>query len=735
MSSPSPADVAVFERLPTEPNPPHDWPLDTLALPTRMRSWAERRGVTTLRQLAAFAPKALLEERNVGRLSIAETRAVIEAHLGAPWETLAAEITHDALPAEVVPHAPSGPPTDWDTLRAALPDAIRGVALDVLDLPPRVRGYAEREGLRTVGDLAARSSRELRHAPSVGRRSVELLFEQIAVLEKRMETRARLADMGLLPSWKVLLLEQETVPRMAVTLRAGLGGHAETLRCIGETLGVSRERIRQLESRVIEDLGRENLWLGAVRARVDAALPDGATPLSALAADPWWAGIAALPEALDYFGARVLGGEMHVVELDERAYLARCTQETLDEAWRSLRADAERVPVPAPLAVFEALREPLCQQIGGALAELLCERLRGLLHVETWAAEPRVTGVGDTQSAAMLAILRASPVPVHVEDLWARTGRRNPPDEVLVLGHGLVGLPQHFPDFEAWMDRLAPAATRVMEREAPERQWLGSELLEELREELDIPEWLTDWHLGSLLRRSEMARYLGRNRFALRELPEGRGRLLYHEELLRLLRERGAPMTREELTAELRRRTSVNDATLGLCLSRPQFLRCSAERVGLIERDLPGGAGALAEAIGHVAQVLEQRQLGLGTMQLWTELTRLGPAHAQWTPEMCLSVIRRDERFRLSQSGAVGLSTWESTRVPSRLALMRRRLDDGRVTVEAMQRQIEAYYGEAPDRAGICLLAYNCGARLRGEWIERSTDDKSASEGADAQEG
>jgi hypothetical protein len=265
----------------------------------------------------------------------------------------------------------------------------------------------------------------------------------------------------------------------------------------------------------------------------------------------------------------------------------------------------------------------------------------------------------------------------------------------------------------------------VMNREAPERQWLVSELLEELGETQELPDWLSEWHLAVLLRRSPRVRYLGRLRVSLPEAKDGQVRLRFHEELLRILRAHGAPMPREQLIDELRKKTSVNELTMNQCLSRPQFLRCGGGLIGLLERDLPGGTEALAEAVEHTLALLEHRQRGLGAAQLWAEIARLSPEHAKWSSEMGLSIFRGDSRFRLSQAGAVGLSSWESVRVPTRAELLRQCLEEagGRVSVEAVQRRIEAYYGEATERVGIGLMANRFGAGLRGDWIEREAGE------------
>ena len=180
-------------------------------------------------------------------------------------------------------------------------------------------------------------------------------------------------------------------------------------------------------------------------------------------------------------------------------------------------------------------------------------------------------------------------------------------------------------------------------------------------------------------------------------------------------------MTRVELLSALRSRMTVLDVTFIMLVGRPQFLHCDDERIGLTERDLPGGAEALATALEHMVGVMERRQRGFGRGQVFAEIAPLSPEHGQWTVPMCRSVLRGDPRFRLSTSGGIGLTTWEDVRVPSRADIFQKCLEEssGRLTVESVQRRIEEIYGDYPSRAGIGALANRHGAVLRGDGIER----------------
>jgi hypothetical protein len=143
--------------------------------------------------------------------------------------------------------------------------------------------------------------------------------------------------------------------------------------------------------------------------------------------------------------------------------------------------------------------------------------------------------------------------------------------------------------------------------------------------------------------------------------------------------------------------------------------------IGLMERDLPGGTEAIEEVGEHLEGLLTRKGKGLTVDELCVECAKLSTLHAKWTREMLLSVLRADARFRLSRWGAVGLSEWESVRFPSRKEILERCFvaGDGRVTVEAAMDQVEAVYGERPDRATLWGPVQQLGAKIVGDWIVR----------------
>ena len=299
-----------------QPNLADNIPLDSLRLPTRVENWLEgHRHLTTLGQLVRIDPKALAKFRNIGRTSIASLRELIAAHYAESWEALSR--------ADAAEGAGLRTGGGWNHFRVTLPADIVRVALAEFALPTRMRSLSERQGWTTLGELAANSSAELLAMQNLSRVSLTRTIDAVQkYMRSRDGMRALVAESFIAP-WKAILQDVKDVPRMVLTLRAGLSVPPKTLNAIASLLGVTRQRVRQIELAALSVLARERAWLEVVCARINEATKWGIVPLDELARDPWWAEIASLPGAFDYFCVRLLGRSARVVQQSGRPCLRR----------------------------------------------------------------------------------------------------------------------------------------------------------------------------------------------------------------------------------------------------------------------------------------------------------------------------------------------------------------------------------------------------------------------------
>jgi len=692
-----------------------DQPLETLPLPTRMQSVAKRLELVTVGDLARRHPAGLLLERNLGRTTMQETRAILEGALGMRWEDAALDYVDDEDLAPSVSLDPAS--LGWDGLSVVLPDDIKARRPSEAPLPPRLVSFAEARGIATVGALLRVSRKELYDAPNLGRRTI---VDAVNALSKLREAHAELGTPRA-AEWKRLLLasvgKMPLRERMVLSQRAGLVGPAPTLAELGESLGVSRERVRQLEANALADLRAASAWTtrlgdvlvalrGGPLVRLDALVEDGAPVLVDVETDA---------DPFRFVLEVVLEGRAgYVVERDGAAYFSALAEADLEKRL----AQVERA---LKALVFPLARATLPERLA-ALTGLAAEELSALEG--SWSGalrfeEGEVVGYVERRADAVEALLRAAQRPMRVADVAAACGRGHWPEDLVWLDRGLVTLPEQVPEFYVWRRRLGPLVASVM-AEHGARQWTTAELLPHVALAADLPEWMTPYALGSLLRHAPEVRYLGRNVVALAD-SEATTREHIDDTMANELERAGAPLPEAELRARVSARRGVSDLGWSMMRVRKPFVLFEDGTVGLAPRDVPGGEAAMVATADALAAWLEQRDEGAQVADTRLFVQSLGAPAATWDMRMLRSVLRHDGRFRLATGGGLGLAAWGETRTKTQREVLEELLDagEGRARVADAIAALPTASGEPTTRIKVGMLAHQVGARLAGDFVVR----------------
>ena len=536
----------------------------------------------------------------------------------------------------------------WQACRKALPKGYRALSVGELSVPTRMFTYCDREGLATIGELFDVPERELRIARDIGVGSLDRTVDGALEFARRGGAPIETWERGLIRAFRERVSHLPPPLDGVLLRRSGLSGEAESSATIAERLGTTRQRVDQMTQEAVRKLRRSELWTGFVRGKFEQATREGAVPIRALVRNPWWKGMSKRLDFVRFIASNILDEDYFVVEFDGTSYLSAFTQAFVDDAWKTARAGAQQIELPAPVSRFRQLARASERSVGGTLAEAFGRRLGSELSIDADASPRRmVAALGHAGTATALRILSESRKPLHRDELLRRVGGKCVlPSSVLPLGSGKLGLARHVPDYARWSQMLAPSAVRVMKKD-PKRQWHAHELHDALGAKHELPDWLDAHYLSALLRGAPEIRCVGRLRHCLPAAPSER--IQYRPEIRRLLERRGSPMTEPELLKRLAKRFGLTESGIGQALGAPEFLRCGPKLWGLLARDLPGGERARAEAVERTIRVVRRSRGPHKLRELTADIQRHSKAHESWTPEMMRSVLRTDERLRVTE--------------------------------------------------------------------------------------
>ena len=209
-------------------------PVSVLGLSARPANVVKRLGITTVGELRGLTTEELLNAQNCGAGTVSEIHQALATFSSAPL--------------------PEGS-------RAGLPDVGSGsdlLPVSVLGLSARPANVVKRLGITTVGELRGLTTEELLNAPNCGAGSVSEIHQALAKLGLGglvSDTGADEYDEPITVSGQIdRFLKTSDQRELDVWFARqmqwrGAGGTRPTLEELGIRLGVTRERVRQIEEK------------------------------------------------------------------------------------------------------------------------------------------------------------------------------------------------------------------------------------------------------------------------------------------------------------------------------------------------------------------------------------------------------------------------------------------------------------------------------------------------------
>ncbi len=608
-----------------------------------------------------------------------------------------------------------------DGLMFAPPWIIR-LPTKALYLPVRATNRLREIGAETVADIARIGAAGLMHVPNLGRKTVSDISEAIFIAFEHgsafCDTHAfRQAHLPEIPRPDAHEPQGEPEPQreakikneppydvlgprsfreaihLAFTLitardasvlrqRMGIGGSRKTLEEIAKYHSVTRERIRQIESKAINQIIlRMPVWEAHLKEGLARMLEGRQTPLPLLALDvldPWFAGADTLSGPFEFALEHFIGPpEFDVIRVSGQSYVSMLRQDEWNEAERASRALlaslSKREKAPSELETRLLIESQLVGN-GEELRPLLWDTVTRWAHFSEGPSGERVlVSYGMGAESLVEAVLSESDTPLHYSEIAKRCASKGRPIDVrraanaaanvgYLLGRGIYGLKKHIDLSKEEQSRVLGEVEEMLS-ETPGRQWHAAEICDELEARgLDFEGRLSKYDLNVILESSMVLAYLGRMVWTTKTKSSlgTSDRLNIWQAIIALLQQHGSPMFASDI-----RETISRDRGLGSTFQIHQadpLIRVGENEWGMLWRDIPFDEDHANAIVEEMISVLKEKGSGLHTSEIVPSLKANRDLVATVNPIMLVALAIRTERVKPGKGGYVYLPEWEGPR-------------------------------------------------------------------------
>ncbi|HEU4580704.1 MAG TPA: hypothetical protein VFS67_20745 [Polyangiaceae bacterium] len=164
---------------------------------------------------------------------------------------------------------------------------------------------------------------------------------------------------------------------------------------------------------------------------------------------------------------------------------------------------------------------------------------------------------------------------------------------------------------------------------------------------------------------SKVRRWIDLTGATLEHLPEPHGidseaRLRLEDAVRSVFRSAKTPLSLEAVAERLRQRVDVTDEALAVLLAHAPFVQRNTDQYGLLARDVPGGAEAIASALNLISEQLERTRRVLHLSDAFALVQQ--SVKQPWSQELVRSLVSSDPALCLSATQDVRLRRWEHAR-------------------------------------------------------------------------
>jgi len=572
------------------------------------------------------------------------------------------------------------------------PEWLLSREIHTVALSARLQKKFKELDIKTVADLKSWPDDSLLELDNIGKTSITDLNQGIkrALLDGPMvgeDAHKSLEEIELLDHIRRTLNELPDKNQYILKRRMGFEVPAGTLQEVGDELGVTRERIRQIEAKYVRKIIDVEFWDDVLLDKLEAMLEQTSTPLlffGLSVLDPWFSGVEKHLDAFVYVLDNFCESKFALITVNEQEIVSRIGQNEWDdlvkEAQLGLQSCVDSTLTKQQCkSQIHSLLPPNCLELA---VELWISASKNAHFATTSEGECIITGLGRGMESIVEAILTETSIPLHyskITDIVKQKTRKevdvrrvhNAAANVgYLFGRGKYGLLQHYPLSTEETNIVIEHTLSLAQSGNIEKQWHCGEICDYLLDtEISFADKITPYIVHIALHQTDQFSYLGRLVWCIKsdEKVKTSDRIEIHQAIASILEDAGQPLTTNQIIDIL---TNVRGIRGTFQISPTDLIiRMKPGTWGLASRDIPWRPEILKMLIDALKYELHRSQKGIHSTEITNALIDYKYLFtAPNDPTTLMYLAARDEEFSTAMGGFLFLTEWGE---PRRLNLRR----------------------------------------------------------------
>ncbi len=473
------------------------------------------------------------------------------------------------------------------------------------------------------------------------------------------------------------LLEMKDTDRQVMEYRTGYNGVAMTLEAVGECIGVTRERVRQIQKKCVYKIIKKEYWVDRIALKIGQLLIERTNPLYLELLeieDLWFEGFMGNYQHLAVIIELFSKNEIRIVNINGASVVTRIKADIWEDCVSRFRKSLKDKADEGGWTrhdIAMTFNAGLSEKGATELLPLMWKEFDSVLRFDGEGDAATLLTFGTSAESVVQAVLLKAEEPLHfievavrATELFGRTVDDRLAQNALVrqgaklFGRGIYGLEKFNPISPRMCNRICLVVTNLIYDGPLMKQWHANEILTALQARFsDLPEELDNYILNIILGNSDKLVYLNRMVWGRADSSQSASdRVDMANAFTQILEENGAPLKGKEIKDRL---AAIRGVSNNLQLQPTErMIQIGPDFWGLIERDIGGTQEGNQIKLDKIFDHLQTTQKGIHVSEVGSVVEVSDTSSELPSAYVLLNLAQRDKRFYLGRSMLLGLSVW-----------------------------------------------------------------------------